>query len=786
MASRFKLKESFEVESQHAAFFTGNQIAWTSDGTSFLCQDGAKVNMLELESGKVTTTFCTSSSEDEDIKDDPVTAFALSEDEFGSYLFVSYRSGLIAKWSRTENEILRSWKSVHKGPVARIAVDEDAIYLATGGSDSKVRIWELANFNCIHSLKGCQGVTSVLKFRPNSNEIFAAGDDCKIRSWSVSNGAEILVLESHFSQVTAIEFYENQLVSTGRDSVICLWNLDGGALLKTIPTYESMEGMVLLPASCVLPGNYHVGSNSGPHVAVAGEKGVVRVWQVEKAKEIFVQSNSQISPSTEPGGLAVTTLMLHDNVLAMVGVDHTIALHTLSDFECQRLLIGYCDEILDIVYCGKGDTCLAVASNSPDIKLYRLKDMHCLLLKGHTDLVLALSASPSQPNLLASSAKDNTVKLWLIDEEVGKVACVASGERHTGSIGAVVFSQTSAEWLYSGAQDNCIKAWKIKENEKEYSLTPVHSAIAHDKEINGLCVSPNDKFVASASQDKTAKLWNADLTLIGALRGHKRGVWCARFSSADQVIATGSADCTIRLWNLADLTCIKTFEGHDASVLKLEFLASGLQIISSAGDGLLKLWTIKNSECTLTLDGHDGRIWALAVQADQTRMVSGGSDSKLVVWRDTTVEKQEKTRQEMVEKVEQDQTLSNLMHNQMYESALELSLQLNRPKTTLKIIQILSQEKDKLRGAVKKLNPELQESLLQLALKWNSNTRNYTEAQLILEFMLTEGSVQLSASDLAQALAFTNKHFQRLSQLRADLHFLTYTASRMALLPDEM
>lgn len=58
--------------------------------------------MLELESGKVSYTFnCSAATADmEDIKDDPVTALAVSDDEFGSYLYTSYRSGLIVKWSR--------------------------------------------------------------------------------------------------------------------------------------------------------------------------------------------------------------------------------------------------------------------------------------------------------------------------------------------------------------------------------------------------------------------------------------------------------------------------------------------------------------------------------------------------------------------------------------------------------------------------------------------------------------------------------------------------------------
>ena len=78
-----------------------------------------------------------------------------------------------------------------------------------------------------------------------------------------------------------------------------------------------------------------------------------------------------------------------------------------------------------------------------------------------------------------------------------------------------------------------------------------------------------------------SQLWSAvDLTLLGVLRGHKRGIWCIHFSPVDQCVATGSADGTVKLWALADFSCVRTFEGHDASVLKVVFLNRGMQLFS--------------------------------------------------------------------------------------------------------------------------------------------------------------------------------------------------------------
>lgn len=57
---------------------------------------------------------------------------------------------------------------------------------------------------------------------------------------------------------------------------------------------------------------------------------------------------------------------------------------------------------------------------------------------------------------------------------------------------------------------------------------------------------------------KTFQVWITDgLKLAGVLRGHKRGIWCVRFSPIDQVLATTSADTTAKLWSLSDFSCLK-------------------------------------------------------------------------------------------------------------------------------------------------------------------------------------------------------------------------------------
>ena len=67
--------------------------------------------------------------------------------------------------------------------------------------------------------------------------------------------------------------------------------------------------------------------------------------------------------------------------------------------------IGYADEILDVAFVGRGDEWLAVASNSPDVKIYSLESMTCRVLHGHKDIVLCLARPPSKKHMLASGSK---------------------------------------------------------------------------------------------------------------------------------------------------------------------------------------------------------------------------------------------------------------------------------------------------------------------------------------------------------------------------------------------
>ena len=111
-----------------------------------------------------------------------------------------------------------------------------------------------------------------------------------------------------------------------------------------------------------------------------------------------------------------------------------------------------------------------------------------------------------------------------------------------------------------------IKKWSIKnylkdKKDNSSTLSASHTVMAHEKDINGITVSINNKLIASGSQDRTAKVWLADnMNLMATLKGHKRGIWCVQFSPIDEILATSSADGDIKIWSLSDYSNIATLQ----------------------------------------------------------------------------------------------------------------------------------------------------------------------------------------------------------------------------------
>lgn len=744
------------------------------------------MNIVSIQENKVIRSIGEVST-DEGITEDSIYTFALNHTD--ELLCTSHKSSLIKLWQMNDGTLVKMWRSGHLGPIPLLEFNSNSSLIASGGTDASVRLWDYVRKTCIASLKGCKGVLSVLKFNPISKSVFSAGDDHIIRGWNTQTREELCTLEGHFSKVTSLSFSDNGefLVSSSRDKVMILWNIINGTQVRVVPVYETIESVIVLPSTVKLPINIKLDINK-VYTASAGEHGIVKIWEMNTAKMIHEQENSLISKATDDAGLAITQ-MLHNrktSQIALVSADHNIMVHNLSTFYCIKQFIGFSAEILDLAFVGKKDRYLAVATNSLDIKIYDTLDMNCQIIRGHKDIILSLA---SFKNFLVSASKDNTIRMWEIDPGNFTVRCVGIGTKHTKSVGSVAFGKISHETIVSVSEDSCIKVWNVPkkfEPNEEININCIATEIAHKDDINCVTISPNDKMIATASQDKSVKLWNLkNLSVLGVLRGHRRGVWSATFSPVDQVLMTTSGDCTIKLWSLTDMSCLKSIEGHDSSVMRAEFISHGMQILSAGSDGLIKLWNIKTSECVTTLDKHDGRIWTIAISGDESYFFSGGADSMLIKWKDVTEEQKLAKMKEQQDVALEEQELNNLIREKKPLKALKYALRLSRPKLTLNIINdVIKSKTEGLDDTVSKLNDDDKQALLSHATTWNTNSRNTRTSQLVLNILLKETLTgQFRPENMNKlvedALPYTERHFKRLTEYLTSIKALEFTMKCM-------
>jgi len=107
--------------------------------------------------------------------------------------------------------------------------------------------------------------------------------------------------------------------------------------------------------------------------------------------------------------------------------------------------------------------------------------------------------------------------------------------------------------------------------------------------------SPDGTHLASASEDRTVRLWEAmtGQPIGKPFQGHTAGVWSVAFSPDGTRLASASEDRTVRLWEATTGQPVgKPFEGHTAAVSKVAFSPDGTRLVSAGEDGTVRLWNV--------------------------------------------------------------------------------------------------------------------------------------------------------------------------------------------------
>jgi WD40 repeat protein len=516
----------------------------------------------------------------------------------------------------------------HQAAVSGVAFSPDGQRLASAGHDKIVRVWEVGTGRQILPLCGHTGVVTCVAYSPDGQCLASASDDQSVKIWDASTGQEMLTLSRHGAPVSSVTFSRDgrwlasatEDTTTRGDCEVKVWDARTGAEALTLRDHIStITNVVFSPdgrrlASCGYDGNVklwdlatgqealtlrgHTGgvrsvafSRDGNRIVSSSIDYTVRVWN---ATPLEGEARQEVVSLLGHNGRVHSVAFSPDGRhLASAGADATVrswdfkrGLGGVANSAIHILPVPKC-EVSNVAFSANGQLLASAGEGGPLdgwLKVWDTTTWKELFSIPNASTPVAFS--PDGRYLVAGGGRVGTdflLKVW--DAATGREIHILKG--HSWSITAVVFSpDPGVAYLASASMDGTVRIWDVTTGQS------IRTILAHTGGVHRAAFSPDGNLMAAAGMGRVIKIWDArswellheqpDLTgCVHSVVFHPK---------ESRVLAWGSTDGTVKVWDTVTKEMIRILHGHTSWVQSVAFSPDGEWIASASLDGTVKIW----------------------------------------------------------------------------------------------------------------------------------------------------------------------------------------------------
>jgi len=513
----------------------------------------------------------------------------------------------------------------HEDAVFDIAFSPREEFIATASKDGTVRLWDPDTGETTGVLRGHEGPVNYLRVSPDSRQIVTLSWDDTARIWDSGTASERVRLQAldpvsaHFSPDGG------RVVTMGNQSrAIELWDANTGQFVAELGRGAEEESFFY-----EAPVLFHP---QGSRLVVYGTGPSPAIRSVETGEELAVlegHSAVVLTAALNPDGSVIATGS-HDGTARLWGIDGR-SLGVLGESGSQVETVAFSEDG-QLVLIGHRDGVVRLWNSSLDLEVFRADGRnHCA---GERN-AYSPDGCPVSRMLLRPDGRrivvvyyDGTTVLWNTELEDQTPVQL----NHPGGVGIAAFHPDGSVLMLTGGStipesDPSLTVWSTDNGQ-------LLATLRHPGTLYEAVFGPRSGLIATAAFDGNARVW--DHRFPGSdsieLKGHQEYVRALAFSPDGNLLATGSDDRKVIIWDSHTGTARSVLHGHTAWVWSLAFDATGERLVSAGSDHSARLWDSATGQQIAELSGHTGSIDMAVFDAGGSRVLTASRDATVRMW----------------------------------------------------------------------------------------------------------------------------------------------------------